>query len=367
MDLSFDAPLPQRFRQRPEGIPTPANAARKYEREKFRAQLKQIDDVTAGIETDVVALESQLMGYVKQSAVFQQFLPRIEYIIEAMRQSEAKHIQETAAAFQNALQVLQVERDELFEDLPPSYKKLERLNEMQREFITRLSAIQKTLPVTPDINALKKYLWETKESPALPLPQQQPNTREKDEKQDMIPSTPAATKVAEEGLQTFWDYWTLLLATFHNKVKQDPSFRIDSLLTPDEKRKVLTTIERIYVISIPSYALSDDIVQTWLLKEDMIPDPKKLTPICAGYPPVLTVLSERKCVDLFDAVVDIVNGKVKDTSGIVPRAKEIITGYYILTEKLEIKRVYMNRALQTPLWYRVATDANAYRTIPLKK
>jgi len=328
--------------------------------------MKQIDDITAGIETDVMTLETQLMTYVKQSAAFQQFLPRIEYIIEAMRQSELKHIQETAAAFQNALQTLQGERDELFEDLPPSYKKLEKLNAMQREFITRLSAIQKTLPVTPDINALEKYLWDTKEPTTVPLPQQQSNTQMKKER--LSTDTTSDTKVTQGGPVSFWDYWTLLLTTFRNKVKAEPSFRIDSLLTSDEKKTVLTAIERIYAISIPIYALSDDIVQTWLLKDEISPDPKKLSPICAVYPPVLTVLSDRKCVDLFDAVVDVMDGKTKDDNGtIVTSAKEILAGYYILSEKLEMKRIYMNRALQTPLWYRVSTNAGAYRTVPLKK
>ena len=325
--------------------------------------MKQIDDVTAGIETDVSVLEAQLMAYVKQSTVFQQFLPRIEYIIEAMRQSEKKHLQETAAAFDKALQTLQTERDELLEDLPPSYKKLEKLNQMQREFITRLSAIQKTLPVTPDINALEKYLWETKQAVTPPLPQQQPNTRQKEAITVSTPAPSPAPLVSEEGLETFWDYWTLLLATFRNKVQSDTSFRIDSLLTPNEQQKVLTAIERIYLISIPTYAPSNDSVQNWLLKKEITPDPKKLAPICAGYPPLLTVLSKQKCVNLFDAVLDVMDGKAKDGNGIITRAKEILAGYYILAEKLEIKRVYMNRALQTPLWYRASASATPYRSV----
>ena len=361
MNLSFDAPLPQRFRQRPEGIPTSSIATRKYERSKFASQMKQIDDVTAGIETDVVALETQLMAYVKQSAVFQQFLPRIQFIIDAMQQSEKKHIQETAAAFQNALQVLQSERDELFEDLPLSYQKLEKLNAMQREFVTRLSAIQRTLPVTPDIEALEKYLWETKTTIAPPLPQQQPNTRQKEAPVTVTAPPPPAP----ERPDSFWDYWTLLIETFRNKVKADPTYRIDAVLTPTEERKVLVAIEQIYGIAVPTYAPTSDSVQTLLLKDKIDPDPKRLAPLCAVYPPVLTVVAgkDKRCVDLFVAAAEIVEGNAKDGNGIIARAKTILDGYYVLADRLQMKRVYINRALQTPLWYRASSDATPTKVL----
>lgn len=220
MRRSLNAALPSRFTEGLVG-PTIPIVQRTYDRAHFNSQFEEIEEETARLATDVTTVTETYKKYVDTAEEFHDFLPRIRYVIDQIRDMAKGALRKAADDFQAALDILLAERDELMEDQPKSLEQLKKLNQMQKDFVNALSEVANRLPAVQTNQPLEAYLFDN-------------NTIQQQDgpigMEGVVTAQTFATPEIErpQGDWDFWGYWKLMVRSLNARLNEDTNYRLEA-------------------------------------------------------------------------------------------------------------------------------------------
>lgn len=346
-----DAPIPARFTLNLERKYPPV-IEKKYNSALFDAQLEEVDGVTDGIKDDIKVIEAQLEDYISTVRSFNDILPRIKYIIENIRRLAQGALEDTAKDFQAALDELLKERDALFNDQPRALDQLKKLNQMQRDFLNALYTVAEQLPapVAAD-QEIESYLYDQEVA--------QPDANAMDVAPVVTSRTTEAAPPTPIDQQDFWAYWKIMVIALQNRLQQDPTYRLESDMSPSARALVRATMSHIFgnIPSSESKTLESLIIGRTSFKPNPLPPRECVTEDAvrlAGYPRLLIEVDPaKKCLDKLtyaSGLLQYKNGAPLTASEkkTVTKAGNILHVYTMLARKLGMpeQNIYKNIVLE---------------------
>ena len=343
---NVDAPIPARFMLNLQRT-YPNVTRKKYDRALFSAQLAEVDGVTDEITDDIKVITAQLENYISAVSSFNDFLPRIKYIIENIRRLAQGALEDTAKDFQAALDELLKERDALFDDQPKAIEQLKKLNQMQRDFLDALYKVAEQLPAPVSADGeLESYLYDQE------FPESDPNAMEVVSAVSEVLPTPIDQ-------QDFWAYWKVMVVALKDRLQQDPNYRLETDMSLSARSVTMAALQYMFgnISSSKNKSIADVIIGRTSFKPNPLPPRDCVTDDAirlAGYPPLLLeVVPNKRCFDKLTYASTILQYKngialTADEKRTVTKAATISHVYTILARKLELpeQKIYKNNVLE---------------------